>query len=409
MAKKVFIQTFGCQMNEADSEEMLAAFNLRGIESTPDIDAADIVLINTCTVREHAEHRAVSFLGRMAKWKRSKKGRKIIFAGCAAQRLGSKIKKDFPFLDIVFGAKEIAKFSETLDAHKISGPGGAGASSSGLSAYVTIMRGCDFKCSYCIVPSVRGPVACLPPEEILEQCSARVAAGAKEITLLGQTVNAYKYKDTDFADLLDMVSKTEGVERVRFMSPHPAFVTDKLLELFKNNDKIAKHMHLPVQSGSSAVLKSMRRGYDRASLEEKIKKIKDAGVELSTDIIVGYPTETEKDFEDTLSLARAAGFTFAYCFKFSPRGGTDAALMAQSADVKEVEKRLDILLNEIRTLSSEAYARYKGSAQQVLMETEYKGRASNNLWVQTARPFKPGQRVTVKITEVKGTLLIAGE
>ncbi|WP_428898500.1 tRNA-2-methylthio-N6-dimethylallyladenosine synthase [Parelusimicrobium proximum] len=408
--KKVFIKTFGCQMNTADSLEMLSALNARGITEVFDMEEADIVLVNTCTVREHAEHRAVSFLGRLAKWKKNKKGRVIIFAGCAAERLGEELKKDFPHLDIVAGAKSIDKFADILDARGVfGGAEKAEGAGEGLTAYVTVMRGCDFACSYCIVPSVRGTVVCLAHEDILREIKEKAAAGAKEIVLLGQTVNAYKYGDIDFADLLERAALTDGVERVRFMSPHPAFITDKLIDVISANPKIAKHIHIPVQSGSTDVLKSMKRGYTRESLEEKLLKLKAKGIALSTDIIVGYPSETEEDFNKTLDLCDKIGFTFAYCFKFSPRAGTEAYAMVNTADGAEVEKRLNILLNKVKENSVRAYADARGTNQLVLMESEHKGRASTNLWVKTKKAYKKGDIINVFIEDIKGTILISKE
>ena len=237
-------------MNVADSDEMFAHLAARGAVLTDKLDEADTVLINTCTVRDHAEHRAVSFLGRLAAWKKEKPGRVIIFAGCAAQRLGSALQKKYPFLDILSGAKNIEHFSDTLDKSGLFGtPSAAGAlPAPGLTGYVTIMRGCNFACTYCIVPSVRGPIKCLPVQDILQEVARKTAAGAKEIMLLGQTVNAYEDGAVSFADLLNRVSEVPGVERVRFTSPHPIYFTPAFLNAVKANPKIARHVHLPVQS-----------------------------------------------------------------------------------------------------------------------------------------------------------------
>ena len=209
-------------MNEADSEEMFLHLSARGAVRTDNLDEADAVLINTCTVRDHAEHRALSFLGRLCKWKRQNSKRIIIFAGCAAERLGQNLKKRYPYLNIVSGAKDIEHFDETLAQSGLFGPAGQAATPQmGLSAYVTIMRGCNFDCTYCIVPSVRGPVKCLPAADILADATRKAQAGAKEIMLLGQTVNAYQDGPVTFADLLNRVSEIPGIERVRFTSPHP--------------------------------------------------------------------------------------------------------------------------------------------------------------------------------------------
>jgi len=406
--KKVFIQTYGCQMNLADSEEMFAHLAARGMTHTDNLDEADVVLINTCTVRDHAEHRAVSFLGRLNAWKREKPGRRVIFAGCAAQRMGDALKKQFPFLDVLSGAKEIERFGDTLDKSGFFPPSGPQGEplAPGLTGYVTIMRGCNFACTYCIVPTVRGPIKCLPQDEILENVRRKTAQGAKEIMLLGQTVNAYQDGQTTFADLLNRVSEIPGVERVRFTSPHPIYFTPAFLAAIKDNPKIARHVHLPAQSGSTKVLGEMKRGYTRETLLEKIRALKGAGMNVSTDLIVGFPTETQEDFEQTLSLVGEAGFSAAFCYKYSPRQGTPAAQMKLHSD-KVLEERLEILLNRVRGLAEAAYQAQVGTEQEVLMEAETKGRSSGNFWVKTNRAYPVGSVVKVNIEKADGTLLFA--
>lgn len=405
---KVFIQTYGCQMNVADSDEMFAHLAARGAELTDKLEEADTVLINTCTVRDHAEHRAVSFLGRLAAWKKEKPGRVIIFAGCAAQRLGEALQKKYPFLDILSGAKGIEHFAQTLDKSGLFShqdhPGQTPAP--GLTGYVTIMRGCNFACTYCIVPSVRGPIKCLPVDDILQDAARKAAAGAKEIMLLGQTVNAYRDGDVSFADLLNRVSEVPGVERVRFTSPHPIYFTPQFLAAVKDNPKIARHIHLPVQSGSTKVLQEMKRGYTREVFLEKIHALRTCGFNISTDIIVGFPTETEEDFRQTLSLVDEAKFFIAYCYKYSPRQGTPAAEMKQ-LEQKVLEERLDILLNKVRGLSDAAYLTQVGTVQEVLMETSHKGRSSGNFWVKTSKAHPVGSLVRTEIERADGTLLFA--
>lgn len=405
---KVFIQTYGCQMNVADSDEMFAHLAARGAELTDKLEEADTVLINTCTVRDHAEHRAVSFLGRLAAWKKEKPGRVIIFAGCAAQRLGEALQKKYPFLDILSGAKGIEHFAQTLDKSGLFShqdyPGQTPAP--GLTGYVTIMRGCNFACTYCIVPSVRGPIKCLPVDDIFQDAARKAAAGAKEIMLLGQTVNAYRDGDVSFADLLNRVSEVPGVERVRFTSPHPIYFTPQFLAAVKDNPKIARHIHLPVQSGSTKVLQEMKRGYTREVFLDKIHALRACGFNISTDIIVGFPTETEEDFRQTLSLVDEAKFFIAYCYKYSPRQGTPAAEMKQ-LEQKVLEERLDILLNKVRGLSDAAYLTQVGTVQEVLMETPHKGRSSGNFWVKTSKAHPVGSLVRTEIERADGTLLFA--
>lgn len=394
-------------MNEADSEEMFNHLSARGGVMTDNLDEADVVLVNTCTVREHAEHKGVSFLGRLCKWKRANPARIIIFTGCAAQRLGKKLQKRYPYLDILSGAKNIDNFARLLDESRLFSPAGnVRPNPTPLLAYATIMRGCDFACTYCIVPSVRGPVRCLPWQDILNDVKRKAQNGAKEITLLGQTVNAYKDGAVTFADLLNRVSEIEGIERVRFTSPHPIYFTPDFLNAVKDNPKIARHVHLPVQSGSTKVLREMKRGYTREIFLEKTDALHACGFNISTDIIVGFPTETADDFEQTLSLVERAGFMAAYCFKYSPRQGTPAAQM-QLLPQNMLEERLDILLNRVRGLSDNAYRSQVGTTQAVLMETPHKGRTSGNLWVQTETPYTTGNVVNLTIEKCEGTLLFA--
>lgn len=395
-------------MNLADSEEMFIHLSARGYQRTDQLDEADAVLINTCTVRDHAEHKAVSFLGRLGTWKKERPGRRIIFAGCAAQRLGEALQKKYPFLDILSGAKEIEHFSNLLDESGLFPPlaGQGQALAPGLTGYVTIMRGCNFACTYCIVPRVRGPVKCLPHQDILQEVQRKAQTGAKEIMLLGQTVNAYQDADTSFADLLNKATQIPGVERVGFTSPHPIYFTPAFLQAIKDNPKIARHLHLPVQSGSTKVLQEMKRGYTREIVLEKIHMLQEAGFVISTDLIVGFPTETQEDFEQTLSLVEQARFFTAYCYKYSPRQGTVAAQMPLHPQ-QILEQRLDILLNRVRGLAEATYQAQVGSVQEVLLETPHKGRSSAGFWVKTSREHPVGSMVKLSIEKAEGTLLFA--
>ncbi len=406
--KKVYLQTFGCQMNEADSEEMMLILAARGCTRTGNLKEADIVLVNTCTIREHAEHKALSYLGRLAKWKGEKEGRKIIFTGCAAQRLGQKVKKKFPHTDIVNGAKNIDNFESVIEKeHLLDKESGAVFSEEKSPiALVNIMRGCSCKCSYCIVPYVRGEAYSLDPQNILKQVNFALENGAKEIVLLGQTVNAYNYKGFSFSKLLREICSFDKLARLRYLSPHPMFINEEFLQTLKDCPKIARHIHLPVQSGSTRILADMKRNYTREELLAKLKALKEIGIEISTDIIVGYPKETEEDFNETLTLCQEAQFSAGYCFKFSPRKGTPAALLKE-LDQKVLEKRLDILLNEIKRSSKAAYKRQEGTVQQVLFETPTNGRTSNNFWVRTKEKYPIGTIVDLKIKESKDTILLA--
>ena len=407
--KKVFLQTFGCQMNEADSEEMMLILAAKGCEQTENLQEADIVLVNTCTIREHAEHKALSYLGRLAKWKAQKEDRKIIFTGCAAQRLGQKIKKKFPHTDIINGAKNIDNFASIIEKNNLLEgqiENSVLAKNKSPIALVNIMRGCSCKCSYCIVPYVRGEAYSLDPKGILEQVNFALENGAKEIVLLGQTVNAYNYKGFSFSKLLREVCSFDKLVRLRYLSPHPMFINEEFLQTLKDCPKIARHIHLPIQSGSTAILADMKRNYTREELLAKLNALKEIGIEISTDIIVGYPKETDKDFNDTLTLCQEAKFNAAYCFKFSPRKGTPAALLKELPQ-EILEKRLDILLNEIKQSSKAAYARQEETTQQVLFETPTNGRTSNNFWVRTEEKYPVGAVIDLKIKKSKDTILLA--
>ena len=407
--KLVYIQTFGCQMNTADSEEMMLALAARGCFICEDLNKADIVLINTCTIREHAEHKALSLLGRLRKWKEEKAGRIIIFAGCAAQRLGAGVRGKFPHVDIVCGAKSIDDFDKILDKSGLFGSDKSAGKSAALNspiALVNIMRGCSCKCSYCIVPYVRGEAFSLDFDAVLKEIETKLSLGAKEIVLLGQTVNAYNYKGKTFADLLRAALKLEGLDRMRYLSPHPLFITEEVSEIMAAEPKMSKHLHLPVQSGSDKVLKDMKRGYSRGEFLEKIALLRRGGINVTTDIIVGYPTETEEDFKQTLSLVDECKFGGAYCFKFSPRFGTPAFSLKELPK-EEVEKRLDILLNKIKENAKAAYKAQEGRAERVLMEDPHNGRTLSNFWVKTEASYKAGEVVTLTIKKAQESILLA--
>ena len=394
-------------MNEADSEEMLLHLFGFGYQKTSVLSEADLVLINTCTIRDHAEHRALSYLGRLAKWKAEKQGRKIIFAGCAAERLGKKVQKRFPQADIVCGAKSLDKFPSILENSSLFKPSNTNLEpkegTKKVTGQVSIMRGCSCKCAYCIVPYVRGEASSIAPEIILENCVSK-AKNHPEIMILGQTGNAYNYKGFTFAKLLEEVCKIPEVKRLRFLSPHPVFIKEDFYKVVQDNKKIARHLHLPLQSGSTKVLKDMKRLYTAEEYLRIIKNLKKLDFLISTDIIVGYPTETEEDFKQTLNLVKKCGFSFAYCFKFSPRAGTPAAEIPEISQ-EIVENRLNILLNEIRECSALAYKSRVGQKEEVLFETKNSGRTSGNLWYRTTTPEKVGTVKEILIKDSNGKIL----
>lgn len=407
LMRRVFVKTFGCQMNEADSQEMLQALFARGFARTEKLSQADMVLLNTCTVREHAEHRAVSYIGRLKSWKKLRPGRIVIVAGCAAQRMQDTLKKNYPHVDIVAGAKSIERFPEILD-ERISGLsiGPVPARKSPLLAYVTVMRGCGCNCAYCIVPQVRGEVKSRPAADVLGEIADKVKNGAREVMLLGQTVNAYRDGATTFPVLLEKACAVKGLARLRFMSPHPIFITPELVRVMAENKVMAKHLHLPAQSGSDRVLALMKRGYTRAQYLEKISALRHAmpDIAISTDFIVGFPTETENDFEDTLSLAAECGVSFAYCFKYSPRSNTAAAAMGDNVPEDVKEKRLERLLEVVRKTAADETEKLRGTVQEILLESPNRGRTSSNFWAETDRTGEAGTLVRAEIDTVGGKL-----
>ncbi len=389
-------------MNEADSENIAAAFRRRGYTLTEDLKKADAVVVNTCTVRQRAEDKAISQIGRLRKWKLAKPEGKLFIVGCAAQKLGEKeIKNRFPFVDEVVGAKAIEKFEDSLIAQLGPSPKSETTHQnlfrSPLTAYVTIMRGCSLKCSYCIVPAVRGPAVFLSAEAILEDAAAKIKAGAKEIVLLGQTVNAWRGAKTTFSELLSKVLALPGLQRLRFMSPHPLYFDDTFTALLAGNKKLARYMHLPVQSGSDRILKLMRRGYTRAQYLGLLEKLRGAapGLAVSTDFIVGYPGETEEDFQETLSLIEEGRFSMAYCFKYSPR--SDMSEMAATMSEPDIEARLEILLAAVKTNSRLVLNERIGKIEEVLFETETYGRASGNFAVRVKARGTPGKMAEVLV------------
>ena len=385
---KLFTKTFGCQMNFADSDEMGRHLKNRGFVSTVEQTEADAILVNTCTVRDLAEHKAGSYLGLLKEWKNENPQRMIILTGCAAERAKADFKRRFPYVDLIVGAKDIEKFPEELDSflgqnaideeQLIPSPNPLPRGERGAAtAYVTIMRGCNYNCSYCIVPSVRGREVYIPVETILNEVRERVAEGAQEIWLLGQTVNSYRPTVSpkpgyDFADLLRDINAIPGVGRLRFISPHPYYLTPKLIQAMAECDKVCEHLHLPVQSGSDTMLKKMKRNYTRASYLQGINLLRDAipTIALSTDLIVGFPGETDDDFQATLSLVEEAGFDSAYCFKYSPRPGTASAEWEDDVPEEVKEQRVNQLLELVDSKGTHKVKSLIGTTQEVLIEND---------------------------------------
>ncbi len=404
-------------MNEADSELIASHFAQAGIETAESERDADVFVLNTCTVRQHAEDKALSLIGRLKRWKEEKKGRKIFVVGCAVERIGEKnMTKKFPFLDAVIGAKSIGKLGEEIK--KTCGKTEKSEKKEHknivfekrpFSQYLTIMRGCSMNCAYCVVPSVRGKAEHRPLEEIIEEARRKVASGARELVLLGQTVNSYCWTEngrkTDFTDLLKILSEIDKLKRIRFMSPHPLFFNDEFFKEFEKNKKIASHIHLPAQSGSDRILKIMKRGYTRKRYLDTLAKIKKTRQDsaVSTDFIVGFPDETKKDFEETLKLAQEGEFSLAFCFKYSARHCKESENIIPE---KEKEERLNLLLETVKQASKRIFNSRIGKIEDVLLETENYGRSSANFKVRIDKHVAPGEMIKVGIEGVSKNILL---
>jgi tRNA-2-methylthio-N6-dimethylallyladenosine synthase len=399
---KIHTIALGCQMSAADADEMAAPFAARGFSRSSKLQDADAVVVSTCTVRQHAEDKALSLIGRLAEWKAEDPERVLIVAGCAAERLGGWLQKRFPFVDLVVGAKSIERFPEIVEgvlAKRFQAPAGP-AESAPVSSYVTIMRGCNYSCSYCIVPAVRGRELYRPVDAVLADVRAKVEGGAREIMLLGQTVNSYEHSGVSFADLLRLVDRVPGVERIRFMSPHPYYVDDAMIAAMAETRSVCPSLHLPVQSGSDRLLKLMRRNYTRDSFLLKVEALRRAipHIALSTDVIVGFPTEREEDFQATLSLLEHMRASSAYCFKYSPRASTEAASWSDDVLPQVKEERLARLNDLVDRLNGDALQEQLGRAVEVLAEEPGFGRSREGFKVKLNEPAAPGSILSAVVT-----------
>lgn len=404
LIKKFAIQTYGCQMNVADSELVEGILTNLGLEKTADYDEADAIFLNTCAIRENAETKVHSKLGNLHKIKLNKPHLIIGVLGCMAQNLKDDLLKNKPYVDIILGPDSYRKIPDLLNRHITDNKSIVDTKLSRhevyenlfpnrgdtFNAWVSIMRGCNKFCSFCIVPFTRGRERSRSVESILEEVKKAVDKGFIEITLLGQNVNSYKYKGKSFADLLLAVSDIEGVNRIRYTSPHPQDINVELLEVMASRKNICNYVHFPMQSGSNEVLKRMNRTYTREHFYDMAMKIREImpNCGLSTDIIVGFPGETDEQYRETLDLMEAIKFNSAFTFKYSPRPYTKAEQFSDqvSEDVKKV--RLDEMLILQRKHTLELNQEMVGSFQQVLIEKESKksnmhwaGRSDSNEWV----------------------------
>ena len=429
--KKYFILTMGCQMNAHDSEKLSFMLTDMGYEQTETENEADFILYNTCCVRENAEEKVYGRLGYLKHYKESNKDITIALCGCMMQQetVIAKIKKTFKNVDIVFGTFNIYKLPSLMLTNMETGEtvfdiwqehgeimeDFESIRKIPFKASVNIMYGCNNFCSYCIVPYVRGRERSRRPDDILKEVKKLASEGVKEIMLLGQNVNSYGKtleEPVSFAKLLRMINKVEGIERIRFMTSHPKDLSDELIEVMGRSKKICKHLHLPVQSGSSRILKKMNRHYTKEQYLELVEKIRKnvPDVSLTTDIIVGFPGETEEDFEETMDIVRKVRYDSVFTFIYSKRTGTPAAVMEDQVSEDVVKNRFDRLLKEVHTIAAEVCAVHEGTIQTALIESVSEhdpsmvtGRLSNNLLVHIkGDKGMIGRLADVRLTECKG-------
>ncbi len=429
MSKKLYIETFGCQMNEYDSAKMRDVLQASdGYELTADPAVADVLLLNTCSIREKAQEKVFSELGRLRPFKEKRPGVMIGVGGCVASQEGEALQKRAPFVDIVFGPQTLHRLPQLLDTARASHAPVMDISfpeiekfdalpeprAEGVKAFVSVMEGCSKYCSFCVVPYTRGEEVSRPLEDVVAEITALAAQGVREVNLLGQNVNAYQGEmadgDTaDFALLLYYVSAIEGIERIRYTTSHPVEFSDSLIDAYAELPKLVDHLHLPVQSGSDRILSLMKRGHKREDYIEKIRRLREVrpNISLSSDFIIGFPGETDEDFEQTMDLIETLGFDHSFSFIYSARPGTPAAEMEDGVDIETKRARLARLQARIATMAATISRNMVGTVQRVLVEgvsrkdyAQMSGRTENNRVVNFAgHPKLVGQFVEVLITE----------
>ena len=385
---QLYINTIGCQMNVYDSDQIVRVLEPNGFTPTASLDDADLVIVNTCAIRDKAEQKAFSFVGRLTKLKQRRPGLIVGVAGCVAQQEGEKILARAPQVDLVFGPKAIPRLPrlieqvrlqgmrlvDTEDSATIAEPDlSSGFRDDGrIARFVTIMQGCDNYCTYCVVPYVRGREISRPPAHILEEIRHLVAAGVREVTLLGQNVNSYGRKEQlgTFAELLTQVDQIDGLDRIRFTTSHPKDLSDDLIEAFGRLDKLCPHMHLPVQSGSNRVLARMNRQYTRERFMERIARLRQVrpDMAISSDFIVGFPGESDADFEATLELVEQVAFDGIFAFMYSDRSVAPASRFDTKIESGVKKERLQRLLNRQERFTLAANRALVGSVQAILVE-----------------------------------------
>lgn len=425
------LTTFGCQMNDHDSERMRGLLEGLGYAPVDTRDDADLILFNTCTIRGSADERFLGNLGDAKRVKRERPATVVAVGGCWAQSMKEQVFREFPFVDIAFGPSEVARLGELVARERIEAVGAFsfdGAFSGSLpsrrerphQAWVQISVGCNCVCAYCVVPSVRGRERSRPPGEVVDEVRALAADGVVEVTLLGQNVNSYgrdlaREERATFAELLRAVSAVEGIARVRYTSPHPKDMKADVIAAMAECPEVCEHLHLPAQSGSTRILKAMRRTYSRERYLELVTRLRDAipDLSLTTDLIVGFPGETEDDFAQTLSLVEEVRYDGAYTFLYSPRPGTEAASSLPDDVPPQVKReRIGRLIEVTQRVAAARAARFVGTTGEVLVEgpsrtdaSKLRGRLRHNIAVNFTGTAAPGEIVAVAIDGSTSTTL----
>jgi tRNA-2-methylthio-N6-dimethylallyladenosine synthase len=431
VSRTYHLTTFGCQMNEHDSERMAGMLDQLGYRRVDERESADVILFNTCSIRESADNRLLGHLGEAKRLKRLHPDRVIGIGGCWSQSLKNEIFERFPFVDVAFGPGQIPKLAEYLLSDSLSAQMGYFdfESVSGslpmrrereFQAWMQISQGCNCVCSYCIVPSTRGREVSRPATQLVAEAERLAADGVKEVTLLGQNVNSYG-RDlrprVPFSELLAMIDAIGGIERIRYTSPHPKDMREDVIRAHAELPSLCEHIHLPLQSGSSTILKRMRRTYNQQRYLDRVALIREhvADCAITTDIIVGFPGETEADFEQTLDVVEQVRYDSAFTFIYSPRRGTEAADMPDQVPAEVKRERMERLVDAVQRIALERAQRFVGREMEVLVEgtsrtdpEKLRGRTRHNKTVNFTGVAQPGELAHVEITGATSTTL-AGE
>jgi tRNA-2-methylthio-N6-dimethylallyladenosine synthase len=433
MPKRYHVTTFGCQMNEHDSERMRGMLDSLGYLEANSRAEAELILFNTCSIRESADNRFIAHLGEAKRLKSENPERVVGVGGCWAQSVKHEVFDRFPFVDVAFGPGQIARLAEFLTADSLTAQGYfefedfsghlPAKRERDFQAWLQISQGCNCACSYCIVPSTRGREVSRDPEELTREVEALAADGVREVTLLGQNVNSYgrdlpRERRISFAELLAGVDAVKGIERIRYTSPHPKDMREDVIRAHAELPALCEHIHLPLQSGSSRVLKAMRRTYNRERYMNRVAQIRELlpDCALTTDIIVGFPGETEEDFEQTLEVVQAVGYDGAFTFVFSPRRGTEAARLSDQVAHPVKRERMGRLVELVQHRARQSAQRFVGRKVEVLVEgpsrtdsARLRGRSRHNKTVNFDGTASAGELVDVEVTDATSTTLSGHE